>query len=96
MYYPTFTHEEAFKAGQHLPTVLSELEADFMAGWYMGGRDAFSAWSRYSISQSLKTFYSLGGYSFNSPDFHGTPEERAAAILAGLGHSGTSTRIISR
>lgn len=79
-----FTHILQFKTGEHLPTMLAELEADYMAGWYMERRDRQSGWSSYSVMQGLQDFYDHGDYDFNEPDHHGTPEQRMASFRRGF------------
>jgi hypothetical protein len=63
---------------------LSELHADFLAGYY------FSRTGR--TERSLVTFgeslFSKGDYAFNDRQHHGTPKQRVAAMRAGYG-SGT-------
>jgi hypothetical protein len=61
-----------------------ELQADYMAGWYMKKRDLLSGWSGVSVLQTMQGFYATGDYDFNSPQHHGTPQERARAVLLGV------------
>lgn len=76
-----FTHILQFKLGENLPTKQAELEADYMAGWYMANTTGM--WLGVASSQALQSFFSKGDYAFNSPTHHGTPEERVAAVVAG-------------
>jgi hypothetical protein len=77
-----FAHILQFKLGEELPSRQKEVEADYMAGWYMG--NVSGMWLGAASSQALRSFYSKGDYEFNSPTHHGTPEERAAAVETGL------------
>mgnify|MGYP003638494646 FL=1 len=57
-----------------------ELHADYMAGFYMG--------SSYNHTDSevnalFNEFFSIGGYEYWSPDYHGSPGERKCAFLEG-------------
>ena len=51
-----------------------------MAGWYLKVRGR--SWTNFSFA--LRVFYELGDYQFNSPQHHGTPDERFAAAQAGF------------
>ena len=77
-----FAHILQFKLGEDLPTQAKELEADYMAGWYIG--NSGDAWQGQISSQALRAFYSLGDFAFNSPTHHGTPDERTRAVEAGI------------
>lgn len=86
-----FAHILQFKMGEELPTKQKELEADYMAGWYMG--NSSGVWIGQASSQALQSFYSKGDYEFNSRDHHGTPEERVRAVQAGLKDAGSPLRL---
>ncbi|WP_298139781.1 hypothetical protein [Flavobacterium sp.] len=58
----------------------NELFADFCAGVFMQYRQYVVTTD---IESALTTFFQLGNYDFNSPGFHGTPEERVNAVKAG-------------
>jgi len=79
-----FMHIVQFKRGISLPTKLAELQADYMAGWFMGNRETFSVWSAQSFLGGAQTFFNKGDYAFNNAGHHGTPQERAGAIVAGF------------
>jgi hypothetical protein len=69
------------KEGQ--PTVKrSELHADFLAGFFAGVRKL----ERPSFPAAVfaTTQYSVGDYNTHKPTHHGTPDERAAAIVKGF------------
>lgn len=82
-----FGHLAQFRAGFREPGKRPELHADFMAGWYLNLRGRY-AWV--NLMPALRIFYELGDYSFNSPQHHGTPQERLAAAQAGF-NSGAVT-----
>lgn len=71
-----------------------ELEADFLAGWSLaceaGKRQGQRL--RVDLASSAATMFEFGSYDFNNPSFHGTPEQRRDALLAGYraGDSGMS------
>ena len=58
-----------------------ELEADAFSGFYMALRKQW-AWSQ--IQSYYANVYASGNYLFNSPDFHGTPEQRLKAAYKGV------------
>lgn len=78
-----FGHILQFNAGldRQMPTKLMELHADFMAGWYLANRAM--VWGT-DVSQAMNSLYRKGDYDFNSPDHHGTPDERKRAYAQGL------------
>jgi hypothetical protein len=59
----------------------TELEADAFAGYYMGLAKLW-AWS--NITSFFNAVFNLGDYNFNSPQHHGTPQERLAAARLGF------------
>jgi hypothetical protein len=85
-----FSHILQFRHHTRLAGKLMELQADYLAGWYMGNRDRFSGWSSQAFRGSLVSFYEKGDYDFNSQRHHGTPAERAAAITEGFQNAGLS------
>jgi len=85
-----FAHILQFKLGEELPTHAKELEADYMAGWYIG--NSGGVWLGQTSSQALRTFYSLGDFAFNSPTHHGTPDERVRAVESGIRDARSSLR----
>jgi hypothetical protein len=76
-----FAHLVQFKNGIDLPTVQMELQADFMAGWYLGLRGRFVYTD---VRPAFQAFFQIGDYDFNNPGHHGTPQQRLAAIQAGF------------
>lgn len=58
-----------------------ELFADYLAGCYLYMK-SLSVGQQY-IQEAAKTFFSMGSYDFNHPDFHGTPEQRLNCLMAG-------------
>lgn len=78
-----FAHILQYKNGGDLPTKLAELQADYLAGWYMGNRQNFI---QTRAEEAFEKFFNLGDFAFNSPDHHGTPEERLAAVKEGFAH----------
>jgi hypothetical protein len=68
---------------QMVPGKRVELQADYMAGWYMGIRAA-QVWGGVDLMSSVRSLFSKGDYNFNSPGHHGKPEERALAFQRGV------------
>ena len=60
-----------------------ELMADFIAGWYLGYKDALIGGQADPTSPMLCAA-SVGDTNFNDPAHHGTPKERFGAYLAGF------------
>jgi hypothetical protein len=85
-----FAHILQFKLGEDLPTKQKELEADYMAGWYIANVSGTAL--DVASSEALRTFYSKGDYGFNDPNHHGTPQERMRAVQAGLRDSRSSLK----
>ena len=72
---------ERVKAGQ--PTVKRpELQADFFSGYFSGLRKKEKP--DFPAAVFAMTQYSFGDNMINSPNHHGTPDERAAAIVRGF------------
>jgi hypothetical protein len=59
-----------------------ELHADYLAGFYAGIRKLQKP--DYPAAVFATSIYSGGDYNINSPAHHGTPDERAAAIVRGF------------
>jgi hypothetical protein len=76
-----FGHIFQFDRGEGLPAPAMELHADFLAGWYLAAR---SQWSPTDIGPALRSFFEKGDYEFNSPQHHGTPEQRLHALMEGV------------
>jgi len=84
-----FAHILQFKLGligrlnRGQPTVKrSELHADFLAGFFAGMRKLEKP--SFKAAVYAETLHKLGDYAFESPEHHGTPEERADAIVHGF------------
>jgi hypothetical protein len=74
-----FAHIVQFKRKSTLSTKEQELQADYLAGWYLGNR-----WIYTDVRAAFEAFFQMGDYQFNSPNHHGTPKQRLAAIQAGF------------
>lgn len=86
-----FGHIYQFKYGtQKLPVKLTELQADYLAGWYVGRREKVSNWKTNALQQAMTTLYNKGDYAFNNPTHHGTPQERLQAVNEGINHANLS------
>lgn len=62
-------------------TLLSELEADAFAGFYIA---AAKQWNQNLINGFFNSVYNSGDYNYNSSDHHGKPTQREAAANIGL------------
>ena len=79
-----FGHILQFQYGLHFKGKYQELQADYLAGWYMGNRERNVPGGMDAVVGSVQRFFELGDYEFSSPSHHGTPEERKQAILQGF------------
>ncbi len=81
-------HEYAHAAqtvGRFRPRTITaiELQADCLAGFYMGAMPDVT-FDRDDIQQIATLAYQIGDYEINNSQHHGTPEQRADAVLLGL------------
>ena len=60
-----------------------ELQADCLAGFYMGAMPNVT-FDRQDIEQIAEIAYQVGDYEFNNRQHHGTPNQRAKAVLLGF------------
>lgn len=75
-----YAHILQYKLGFPYHGKWQELHADFLAGWYTAHR------SRYvpqNIRESMTTFFDNGDNDLDSPQHHGSSQEREEAFLAG-------------
>lgn len=85
-----FGHLLQIKNGNTATGSKYELQADYIAGWYMGRRTKLvptTVTSQQSLETIMRSFYDKGDYQLNDPSHHGTPNERVAAISAGYRNS---------
>jgi hypothetical protein len=61
----------------------TELEADFLAGWALGVESTTASDLVIDPRVMAQKMFDFGDYNFNSPDTHGTPAQRAGAVIAG-------------
>ena len=89
-----FGHIAQFKyfKGNMPPGKFAELQADYLAGWYIGNHSRYSGLSQYAYRDSMRSFHAKGDYDYNSPGHHGTPRERTAAFSQGFDNSNTDYR----
>ncbi|PWJ57395.1 hypothetical protein CLV98_107102 [Dyadobacter jejuensis] len=76
-----FGHILSFKMDLSFDGKYQELWADYCAGAYMFYRQF---WKSTDVSATLKTFFEIGDYAFNSPSHHGTPQERYDSVWRGF------------
>lgn len=61
----------------------AELQADCLAGYYMGAMPDVS-FDDQDIEEIARIAYQVGDYEFNNRQHHGTPKQRALAVLSGF------------
>jgi uncharacterized protein len=64
-----------------------ELQADCLAGFYMGVMPGVQ-FDENDIKEIASLAYRIGDYEFNNRQHHGTPKERASAVLIGFQAAG--------
>jgi uncharacterized protein len=60
-----------------------ELQADCLAGFYMGAMPNVT-FDQKDIEEIAAIAYQVGDYEFNNRQHHGTPQQRAQAVLLGF------------
>lgn len=69
-----------------IPGKAMELQADALAGWFMGIRaQELQQYMQVDLSTAMSTFFKKGDYEINSPQHHGTPKERLVHFSHGIG-----------
>ena len=80
-------HILQFNKKSNMPVMQMELQADFLAGYYLSVRTDLMRNKGIPVytfaPEAFKSFFEKGGYDFNNPSHHGTPEQRLAAVTAG-------------
>jgi hypothetical protein len=76
-----WAHIVQYTKGQPAPGKSTELHADFLAGWFLGRTT--KGWGD-ARKEGMYRFYFLGDDQIRHPDHHGTPIERASAIVDGF------------
>lgn len=76
-----WAHIAQFASGLSGPVYAMELHADYLAGWYLG-RKALAG-THVVIAGLGNSLFSKGSFDFNNPDWHGTPQQRVNAMIAG-------------
>jgi uncharacterized protein len=79
-----YAHAVQINSGSRLRNITKiELQADCLAGYYMGVMPDVS-FDRQDIDEIAGIAYQVGDYEFNNRQHHGTPKERARAVLVGF------------
>ncbi|MDG1279295.1 MAG: hypothetical protein P8O16_18595 [Algoriphagus sp.] len=76
-----FAHIIDFKYMTGLTGKYKELFADYMAGSYLFHRA--NTLGTLNVAEVGNSFFSKGDYDFNSPQHHGTREQRLSSLIAG-------------
>jgi hypothetical protein len=79
-----FAHILQFKLNHSFAGKQSELQADFLAGWYLGKTKEAKFDDLEPFARSL---FEKGDFEFWSTDHHGTPAERAEMMIQGFKYS---------
>ena len=79
-----FAHILQFKLNHSFAGKQSELQADFLAGWYLGKTKELNFDDLEPFARSL---FEKGDFEFWSTDHHGTPAERADMMIQGFQNS---------
>lgn len=69
-----------------LPEFKKELQADFLAGYFLGYTHKIELATDQDAETFFDLFYSMGDTLFFSSDHHGTPEQRKRCALQGFHH----------
>jgi hypothetical protein len=76
-----FAHILQYQQKSKLKGKFSELQADYLAGWYLGRTKNLEKADLKSFAVSL---FNKGDYDFYSQLHHGTPEERSKIMILGF------------
>lgn len=85
-----YAHIVQFQQKSNLAGKFAELQADFLAGWYLGKTKNISFNDLKPFANSL---YYKGDFNFWSTQHHGTPEERANAMIMGFNNSNLTLKV---
>lgn len=79
-----YAHAAQIAAGSRLRNITQiELQADCLAGYYMGSMTNVT-FDRQDIDEIAGIAYQVGDYEYNNRQHHGTPKQRARAVLLGF------------
>ena len=79
-----YAHAAQIAGGSRLRNITQiELQADCLAGYYMGVMPDVSFDDK-DIEEIARIAFQVGDYEFNNRQHHGTPKERALAVLTGF------------
>ncbi len=88
-----WAHIYQFKRRLKAPVPKMELQADFMAGWYLTARiinqigfygTPAQQQGNLEILVASQSLFNKGDYQFNNPQHHGTPKQRYRAMELGM------------
>lgn len=79
-----YAHAAQIAGGSRLRNITQiELQADCLAGYYMGAMPDVSFDDK-DIEEIARIAYQVGDYEINNSQHHGTPKQRALAVLTGF------------
>jgi uncharacterized protein len=79
-----YAHAAQITGGSRLRNITQiELQADCLAGYYMGVMPDVSFDDK-DIEEIARIAFQVGDYEYNNRQHHGTPKERALAVLTGF------------
>jgi uncharacterized protein len=82
-----YAHNVQFEVGllaTGLPLIAIELHADCWAGVYARAKQDAGQLDTTDIDEAISTAARVGTYSYDDPEFHGTPAQRVAAFETGF------------
>lgn len=79
-----YAHAAQIVGGSRLRNITQiELQADCLAGYYMGMMPNVT-FDRQDIDEIASIAFQVGDYEYNNRQHHGTPKQRARAVLSGF------------
>ena len=79
-----YAHAAQIAGGSRLRNITQiELQADCLAGYYMGVMPGVDFDDK-DIEEIARIAFQVGDYEYNNRQHHGTPKERAIAVLTGF------------
>lgn len=78
-----WAHIKQYMLTGPLPAPAAELHGDFIAGWFLGLLNRQSGGMSINPNSAAASVFNKGDFAFNSPQHHGTPQQRVGALAAG-------------
>ena len=81
-----FAHVAQRERESNLRGSSKELQADYLAGWFIAKTSEAFATRQFIINQTIAAFNALGDKTSGNSDPHGSGQERVQAVMAGMGN----------